>query len=186
MYTQKSITEIDNSEGPDVQDSSHLYMAKKLKRDIPPHKYVCLSQEAVRWQKPRDCKSRVLHGSIDKMVKRGGKLCLLSYLRPPWLGLLSRPLEPGQASVPLVNRGWLTQPGRVPLVDPFKGLLSPMFWLGPGYRVVPRPQGIWRQGSASLDLSWRWGSQLKPRSWECSLLALAPKHLSNVLWSWKD
>ena len=159
---------------------------KKKKSDIPPHKYVCLSQEAVRGQKPRDCKSSVLHGSIDKMVKRRGKLCPLSYLRPPWLGMLSRSLEPGQASVPLGNRGWLTQPGRVPLVDPLKGLLSPMFWLGPESRVVSRPQGIWRQGSASLDLSWCWGSQLKPHSWECSLLALAPKHLGSVLRSWED
>jgi len=56
---------------------------KKRERDIPPHKYVCLSQEAVRGQKPGDCKSSVLHGSIDKMVKRRGKLCALSYLRPP-------------------------------------------------------------------------------------------------------
>ena len=55
MYTQKSITEIDNSEGPDVQHSSHSSMAKKKiknknkkrESDIPPHKYVCLSQEAV-------------------------------------------------------------------------------------------------------------------------------------------
>ena len=85
MYTQKSITEIDNSEGPDVRDSSHPYMAKKKKREreMPPHKYVFLSQEAVRGQKPGDCKSSVLHGSIDKMVKRRGKLCALSYLRPP-------------------------------------------------------------------------------------------------------
>ena len=48
MYTQKSITEIDNSEGPDVQHSSHPSMAKKKNRDTPPHKYIGLSQEAVR------------------------------------------------------------------------------------------------------------------------------------------
>ena len=33
MYTQKSITEIDNSEGPDVQHSSYPSMAKKKKRE---------------------------------------------------------------------------------------------------------------------------------------------------------
>ena len=104
--------------------------------------------------------------------KRREKQCLFSY-RSPWLGMLSR-LWTGL--VPLLNWGWLTQPGRVPLVDPFKDLLSPTFWLGPESCVASRPQGIWRQGSASLDLSWCWGSQLKPRSWECSLLTLAPKH----------
>ena len=30
----------------------------------------------------------------------------------------------------------------VPLPSPFKGLLSPMFWLGPESRVASRPQGI--------------------------------------------
>ena len=34
MYTQKSITEIDNSEGPDVQHSSYPSMAKKKKKKI--------------------------------------------------------------------------------------------------------------------------------------------------------
>ena len=40
--------------------------------------------------------------------------------------------------------------------------------------VASRPQGICRQGSESLVFSWCWGSQLKARSWQCSLLA--PKH----------
>ena len=30
MYTRKSITEIDNSEAPDVQHSSHLSMTKNI------------------------------------------------------------------------------------------------------------------------------------------------------------
>ena len=45
-------------------------------------------------------------------------------LSPPsltWDAITS--LKPGQAWVPLLNWGWLTQPGRVPSVDPFKGLL---------------------------------------------------------------
>ena len=103
------------------------------------------------------------------------KQCLLSYLRPPWLGMLSRPWSLDRLeSHCWTGHGW--QSGGVPLVDPFKGLVSPTFWLGPESHVASRPQGIWRQGSASLDLSWGWGSQLKPHSWGCSLLALAPKH----------
>ena len=58
-------------------------------------------------------------GSVGKMLnKREGKLptvlCLTSLT---WDTIVS--LEPGQASVPLVNRGWLTQPGRVPFIEPF-------------------------------------------------------------------
>lgn len=125
------------------------------------------------WQHSQDCKSSVLRCSIDKMVRKGEKSSAYFLIDLPDLGCYH---VPGQAWVPLLNWGWLTQPGRVPLVDPFKDLLSPPFWLGPESCVASRPQGIWRQGSASLDLSWGWGSQLKPRSWEGSLLAPAPKH----------
>ena len=65
---------------------------------------------------------------------------LLSPTSLTWDAIMS--LEPGQAWVPLLNWGWLTQPGRVPLVDPFKDLLSPPFWLGPESCVASRPQGI--------------------------------------------
>ena len=47
-------------------------------------------------------------------------------------------------------------------------------WLGQESCMLSRPQGISRQNSANFNLSWCWGSQLKPPSWECSLLA--PKH----------
>ena len=120
----------------------------------------------------------------DGKKERKAVPTLLSPTSLTWDAIMS--LEPGQAWVSLLHWGWLTEPGRVPLVDPLKGLLSPMFWLGPESSVVSRPQGIWRQGSASLDLSWCWGSQLKPHSWECSLLALGPKHLGSVLRSWED
>ena len=99
--------------------------------------------------------------------RRREKQCLLSYLCPPWLGMIS--LEPGRAWVSLLNWGWLTQSGRVPLVDPFKGLLSPTFWLAPESHVASRPQGIWRQGSASIHFWWAC-SQFRAHSWECSLL----------------
>ena len=55
-----------------------------------------------------------------------------------------------------------------------KCLPSLTFWLGSGLRMASRPQGICRQGSASLVFSWCWGSQLKAPSWQCSFLA--PKH----------
>lgn len=65
---------------------------------------------------------------------------LLSLTSLTWDAIVS--LEPGQAWVSLLHSGWLTEPGREPLVDPFKGLLSPMFWLGLESHVASRPRGI--------------------------------------------
>ena len=97
---------------------------------------------------------------------------LLSPTSLTWDAIMS--LEPGQAWVPLLNwGGWHSLVG-CPWLTLL--ILFPKFWLGPESRVASRPQGIWRQGSASLNLLWCWGSQLKPCSWECSLLALEPKH----------
>lgn len=156
---------------------------KKLKRDIPPHKYVCLSQEAVRWQKPRDCKSRVLARQHRQDGKKGkGKLCLLSYLRPPWLGMLSRPWSL-TGFVPLVNRGWLTQPGRCPWSNLF--VRSTVSYVLAGTRVPcgTKAQGIWRQGSASLDLLLARGSQLSlvPESAASYTSTSAPQQCTVVL-----
>ena len=61
------------------------------------------------------------------MVRKGEKSSAYFLIDLPDLGCYH---VPGQAWVPLLNWGWLTQPGRVPLVDPFKDLLSPPFWLG--------------------------------------------------------
>ena len=80
-------------------------------------------------------------------------------------------LEAEQAGVPLPDWGEVDTAWHGALCwTIFKGPLSAMFWLGPESYMAWRPLGIWRQDSANLDLSWHWGSQLKPPSWEGSLL----------------
>lgn len=153
---------------------------------------LCLSQEAVTLTTATRLQLEACNQeSIDKMVIKG-EMRSAHFIS----NLLTRDaimsLEPGQAWVSLLHWGWLTEPGRVPLGWPFKGLHSPIFWMGPESCVASRPQGIWRQGSAGprplLGLGsqlkpsfprvhWPllgWGSQLKPCSWGCSLLALTP------------
>ena len=147
-----------------------LLWQKKREREIPPHKYVCLSQEAVRWHhKTANQVYRTAASTRWWEKERKAAPIFFSPTSLTWDAITS--LEPGQAWVPLLNWGWRTQPGRVPLFGPSQGLLSPTFWLGPESHVASRPQGIWKQGSASLNLSWCWGSQLKPCCSECSLLA---------------
>ena len=94
-------------------------MAKKKKKSAtPPHKYIYLSQEAVRWQ-PQDGKSSVLHCSIDKMVWKGEKGSAYSLISD--LPDLECHHVPGAWTGlgPTAELGWLTQPGGMPLVDPF-------------------------------------------------------------------
>ena len=99
MYTQKSITEIDNSEGPDVQHSPHSSMAKKKEResDIPPHKYMCLSQEAVCDNTHKTANQVYCTAALTRWEEKQRK-AVPTLLSPPsltWDAITS--LEPGQA-----------------------------------------------------------------------------------------
>ena len=102
---------------------SSFYGQKKKKKNsaTPPDKYVYLSKEAVRWQEPQDCKSSVLHRSTGRMLRKGEKSRASSLISglPGWGGCHVPGAWTGLG--PTAKLGWLTQPGGVPLVDPFKG-----------------------------------------------------------------
>ena len=145
-----------------------LWQRLKKKKKIP-HRYIILSQAAVHWQQSQHCKSTILQSSVGKRLKKRKGVPALLSTSLTWDAIPS--LEAEQAGVPFPDWGGVDTAWHSALCwTIFKGPLSATFWLGPESHMVWRPPGIWRQDSASLNLSWRWGSQLKPLSWEGCLL----------------
>ena len=111
--------------------------------------------------------------------------CQFYCFQPPSFGLLWHP----RSLTRLESQGWTEvgskQPGRVPFIEPLFSYYY-FFWmplkittvclsqLRPESQVGSKPGGSWQQQWPSLHIPCCWGSQLKPLSWERSLLA--PKY----------
>ena len=125
-----------------------------------------------------------------KSKERRENQCQLYCFQPPSFGLLWH-----LRSLPrLESQGWTgvgsRQPGRVPFIEPLFRYYY-YFWipfclsqLGPESRVGSKPGGSWRQQSPSLHICCCWDSQLKPLSWEHSLLAPKYPQLGAVAVVW--
>ena len=146
MYTQKSVTETDNAEGPDVRHSSHPSMTKKKKKSLAHPITTCAWGRRLCADRSHKTASRVSCPEAASPRRREEGRAGPAPLAPPCLtwGAISS-LEPW---APLLSWGWPTQPRRVRSADPFKGLLSPRFWLGPESRVASGLEGS--EGKAQL------------------------------------
>ena len=146
------------------------FYSKNKKRIEIPHDYYLPDQGAIYWQKSQYCKSTILQSNVWKMLKKGKNSSSCSMI-PNLPDLRCYPIPGSWAGFGLTaglvcGRAWHS----AIFQTIFKSLLSSTFWLGPESHVALRPQGIWRQGSASIHFSWCACSQFRVHSWECSLL----------------
>ena len=129
-------TEIDNSEGPDVQRSSHPSMAKKKKK-VRPHPINTYTWVRKLYADNLKMANRVYCTAASTRwyeKERKAVPTLLSPTSLTWNAIMS--LEPWQAWVPLLNwGGWHSLAG-CPWLTLL--ILFPKFWLGPESQMAPR------------------------------------------------